>query len=171
MVDVILVNERDEQISTMEKMLVHERGLLHRAFSVVLYNATGEMLIHKRAADKHHCPGMWTNACCSHPKPDENTLCAASRRLEEELGYTRVPLKHVFSFLYKAQFENSLIEHEYDHVFIGHTAKDPVINLAEIAEYKWMRMDKLRADIGARPSAYTPWFRILIEKLPNENVK
>ena len=117
--DIILVNEEDVQVGTMEKMEVHERGLLHRAFSVFIFNKAGEMLLQQRALSKYHSGGLWTNACCSHPRPGEKTEDAAARRLFEELGFG-TELRFAFSFTYKAAFDNGLTEHEFDHVFVGH---------------------------------------------------
>jgi len=116
--DVILVNEQDQPVGTMEKMEVHQKALLHRAFSVFLFNDRGEMLLHKRADSKYHSGGLWTNACCSHPRPGEDTRSAAEKRLQEEMGIV-TPLTKAFDFIYKASFDNGLTEHEFDHVFTG----------------------------------------------------
>ena len=116
--DLILVNNKDEQVGTMEKMEAHRKALLHRAFSVFIFNTKGEMLLQQRAMSKYHSPGLWTNACCSHPRPGETTIAAAQRRLKEELGFV-VPLQKAFDFIYTASFDNGLTENEFDHVFTG----------------------------------------------------
>lgn len=164
MVDVILVNEKDKQIGTEEKMQAHVNGHLHRAFSVLLYNSKDEMLIHKRAVTKYHCPGLWTNACCSHPMPKENREEAAKRRLFEELGYENIELKEIFTFTYKAKFDNGLTEHEIDTVFKGKTdLNPPKINPDEIEEFKWVSIEELKKDILANPQKYTVWFKEIIK--------
>src|SRR5215468_430433 len=116
MEQVILVNELDEEIGTMEKLSAHEQGVLHRAISVFIFNEKGEMLLQQRASRKYHSGGLWTNACCSHPHPGEATHAAALRRLKEEMGF-ETSLKKAFDFVYKTSFDNGLTEHEFDHVF------------------------------------------------------
>ena len=116
--NVILVDENDAPIGIMEKIEVHQKALLHRAFSVFIFNSKGEMLLQKRANNKYHSPGLWTNACCSHPSPGQDTLEAATKRLQEEMGFTTA-IEKVFDFIYKAPFDNGLTEYEFDHVFIG----------------------------------------------------
>lgn len=164
---VILVNEYDQEIGQMEKMEAHEKGLLHRAFSVFIFNSEGEMLLQKRALHKYHSPGLWTNSCCSHPYPNENVYDAANRRLNEEMGMS-TDLNFAFSFQYKAEFDNGLIEHEYDHVFIGRTDQAPKLNPEEVAEFKYISIDELIQDIEINPDNYTPWFKICLNEVLNK---
>jgi isopentenyl-diphosphate Delta-isomerase len=159
--EVILVDAHDTCIGTMEKMEAHEKGLLHRAFSILLVNEKGEMLLQQRALEKYHSPGLWTNACCSHPRPNESNTEAADRRLQEELGMT-VSLKELFQFTYRAELEYGLIEHEIDHVFWGITNEDPTINLTEVMSYKWISLLELKQDMNAHPEKYTAWFNLLM---------
>jgi len=160
---VILVNQKDEIIGTEEKMKAHRSGKLHRAFSIILFNKKGEVLIQKRAKSKYHSPGLWTNTCCSHPRPREGLKLAAERRLKEEMGIN-CKLKEVFSFIYKAKLGN-LIEHEFDHVFFGKFNGEPNPNKKEVADWRWAKLKDLKADIKENPKKYTPWFKILIRKI------
>ena len=160
---VILVNEKDEPIGLMGKMEAHEKGLLHRAFSVFIFNSQGELLLQQRAASKYHSPSLWTNTCCSHPRAGETNQQAGERRLEEEMGL-RVPLKEVFSFVYKAPFDNGLIEHEYDYVLVGYSDALPQINPEEVASWKWLSLEAVREDILQSPEQYTAWFKIIFEE-------
>lgn len=172
MQEVILVNEFDEPIGSMEKMEAHEKALLHRAFSVFLFNKKGEMLLQKRAATKYHSPSLWTNACCSHPMPGEITEQAALRRLEEELGFI-TSLKKAFHFTYMADFDNGLTEHEFDHVFVGEYEGDMQLNPEEVSEVCYRSMADIRADIDRNPDNYTAWFIIafpIMEKWQDFNV-
>lgn len=164
---VILVNDQDQEIGTEEKMEAHRKGLLHRAFSIFIYNSKGEMLLHKRALTKYHSGGLWTNACCSHPRKKESIQEAGHRRLQEEFGFD-CPLKEAFSFIYKADLDKGLKEHEFDHVLIG-TYDGPIdaLNPEEIDSYKWITTDNLKKDLLEHPEAYTVWFRIAIEQLNN----
>lgn len=162
--EVILVNEADEPIGTMEKMEAHQKGLLHRAFSVFIFNDKGEMLLQQRALDKYHSGGLWTNACCSHPRPEEDTLKAAERRLLEEMGI-QTELKFKNSFTYKSNFENGLTEHEYDHIFVGLYNKEPEINHAEVNSYCWKSVESIKNSIKQMPGIYTTWFKIALEKV------
>ena len=162
--EVILVNEHDVQTGTMEKMEVHQKALLHRAFSVFVFNKKGEILLQKRAAKKYHSAGLWTNACCSHPKPGEETLMAAQVRLQEEMGFN-THLKKAFDFIYKAPFDNGLTEHEFDHVFIG--TYDGVItpNAEEVSDYCFKPVDEIKNSIHSHPQKYTEWFKIAFPKM------
>jgi isopentenyl-diphosphate delta-isomerase len=162
--EVILVDELDNAIGIMEKLEAHQKGLLHRAFSVFIFNNKGELLLQQRALNKYHSAGLWTNTCCSHPRPNENTLNAANRRLAEEMGM-KCELTHKSQFIYKTHFENGLIEHEFDHVFFGNSIKDPVINKEEVENYCWMDLKKIISDIESNPSKYTYWFKIVMKKL------
>ena len=160
---VILVNEKDEPIGLMGKMEVHEKGLLHRAFSVFVFNSKQEVLLQQRAACKYHSPNLWTNTCCSHPRAGETNQQAGERRLQEEMGL-QVPLQEVFSFIYKAPFDNGLTEHEYDHVLIGYSDAQPQINPEEVASWKWLSLEAIKEDILQAPERYTAWFKIIFEE-------
>ncbi|ADY52279.1 isopentenyl-diphosphate delta-isomerase, type 1 [Pseudopedobacter saltans DSM 12145] len=163
---VILVNENDEAIGTMAKLGAHLKPTLHRAFSVCLFNDKGEMLLQKRASGKYHCGGLWTNTCCSHPRPEEDTLNAANRRLMEEMGIT-TELSEVFDFTYQAVFDNGLFEYEFDHVFFGTFSDKPLINTEEVEDWKYLSLEDIRIDLSRNPEKYTPWFKLIIEKLDN----
>lgn len=145
-------------------MSTHELGLLHRAFSVWVFNAKGEVMLQQRALGKYHCGGLWTNTCCSHPRPGEATADAAHRRLQEEMGFD-CALTEVLEFIYHVDFPNGLTEHEYLHVFIGHSDADPVINPEEAEAFQWITLKALRSDIAADPEKYTYWFRLTLDKL------
>jgi len=161
---VILVDEHDRQTGIMDKMEVHEKGLLHRAFSIFIFNSKGEMLLQQRAAGKYHSPLLWTNSCCSHPLPGEEVQDAATRRLEEEMGF-QTPLRKAFSFIYQTSFDNGLTEYEFDHVFVG--TYDGLVSpdAAEVAEYEYVKPDQVEADIAVYPQRYTEWFKIAFPKL------
>ncbi len=160
---VILVNEQDQQIGVMEKIEAHEKALLHRAFSVFIFNDKGELMLQQRAADKYHSPLLWTNTCCSHQKQGESNIDAGKRRLQEEMGFT-TELKEVCSFIYKAPFDNGLTEHEFDHVLIGNYNKEPKLNPDEAHAYKWISLEEVKADMKKSPEQYTAWFLIIFEK-------
>ena len=162
MIEVQLVDNQDNPIGAMEKLLAHEKGELHRALSVIIVNSKNEILLQRRALGKYHSPGLWTNTCCSHPYPGEDTLDAAKRRLKEEMGMT-AELKFVFKFLYKCNFENGLIEHELDHVFIGQSDDTPHINTDEAMAFSWTSMEELEADMEKNPNNYTFWFKLIIQ--------
>jgi isopentenyl-diphosphate delta-isomerase len=161
---VILVNENDEPLGLMEKLEAHQQGILHRAFSVFLFNSKNEMLLQQRAASKYHCPLLWTNTCCSHPRENESNLAAAERRLKEEMGLT-THLSHAFHFIYKAEFSNGLIEHELDHVFVGISDTPPNINPEEVNNFSYVSLDWLKQDILSNPNEYTPWFKIALPRV------
>ena len=160
---VILVNEKDEPIGLMGKMEAHEKGLLHRAFSVFVFNSKQEVLLQQRAACKYHSPNLWTNTCCSHPRAGETNQQAGERRLQEEMGL-QVPLQEVFSFIYKAPFDNGLTEHEYDHVLVGYSDAQPQINPEEVTSWKWLSLEAIKEDILQAPEQYTAWFKIIFEE-------
>ncbi len=162
--DLILVDEQDEAIGTMEKMAVHEKALLHRAFSVFIFNSKGMMLLQQRAAKKYHSANLWTNTCCSHPYPGDNTLQAARKRLQEEMGFS-TDLKKAFSFIYKAPFDNGLTEHEFDHVFIGYYDGDIHPDPKEVSDYCYMSLKEISAAINSHPDKYTEWFKIAFPKV------
>jgi isopentenyl-diphosphate delta-isomerase len=160
---VILVNENNEQIGTMAKMEAHEKAVLHRAFSVFITNDNGEIMLQQRAASKYHSPLLWTNTCCSHQRVGETNIEAGKRRLQEEMGF-QAELKELFSFIYKAPFDNGLTEHELDHVMIGSFNAEPNINLDEVEAWKWMSPEAIKEDISNNPKEYTAWFKIIFDK-------
>jgi isopentenyl-diphosphate delta-isomerase len=160
---VILVDVNDEPIGLMNKMEAHEKALLHRAFSVFVLNSNNEIMLQQRASHKYHSPLLWTNTCCSHQRAGETNLQAGARRLEEEMGFV-VPLKELFSFIYKAPFDNGLTEHELDHVMIGYSNEEPVINPDEVESWKWMKIEDVKNDMENHPEIYTVWFKIIFDK-------
>lgn len=160
---VILVNDKDEQIGLMPKLEAHEKALLHRAFSVFIFNKNNELMLQKRALDKYHSPGLWTNTCCSHQREGESNLEAGKRRLLEEMGFTAA-LKETISFIYKAPFDNGLTEYEFDHILVGNFNGMPNINSSEVADWKWMPIEAVKNDIKNNPSIYTEWFKIIFDK-------
>lgn len=160
---VVLVNEKDEKIGLMEKMEAHKKALLHRAFSVFVFNDAGEVMIQQRALSKYHSPGLWANTCCSHPRDKEDILMAGKRRLREEMGF-ETELKHSTSFIYKASFDNGLTEHEFDHILMGHYNDPPRINKEEVADWKWISLEDLKEDIHRNPEIFAAWFKIIFEK-------
>lgn len=160
---VILVNENDEPIGLMPKMEAHEKAVLHRAFSVFVLNDKNELMLQQRAADKYHSPLLWANTCCSHQRENETNIEAGNRRLQEEMGFN-TELKELFSFIYKAPFDNGLTEHELDHVMIGYYNGEPTINSDEVEAWKWMDIDEVRKDIQQNPNIYTAWFKIIFDK-------
>ena len=161
---VILVNENDAQIGIMEKMAAHIVPRLHRAFSIFIFNSKGELLLQQRALTKYHSPGLWTNTCCSHPRNGESLEQATSRRLKEEMGLT-CDMHEVFTFIYKAPVGLGLTEHEYDHVWFGHSDDLPVINTEEVASYKYMSLADITEDLKQHPECYTEWFKISFEEI------
>ena len=160
---VILVDENDNPIGEMEKIEAHEKGLLHRAFSVFIYNDRNELMLQQRALSKYHTPGLWTNTCCSHQKVGESNVEAGQRRLMEEMGFS-VPLEEKMSFTYKAPFDNGLTEHEYDHILVGHYNEEPNPNPEEVESWKWESLENVQKDIAENPDKYTAWFKIIFEK-------
>jgi len=161
--NVILVNENDEQIGLMPKMEAHEKAVLHRAFSVFIFNDKNELMLQQRALSKYHSPGLWTNTCCSHQRDGESNIQAGKRRLEEEMGFV-VDLQESISFIYKAPFDNGLTEHEYDHILIGKYNDVPTINSDEVADWKWMPLKEVKMNMEVHPELYTAWFKIIFEK-------
>jgi len=160
---VILVDVNDNQIGLMPKLEAHEKGVLHRAFSVFIFNNNGELMLQKRALTKYHSPGLWTNTCCSHQREGESNIYAAKRRLIEEMGFV-TELYEKTSFIYKAKFENGLIEHELDHIIVGNYNQSPIINSFEVDSWKWMSMEDIKNNIKDQPYNYTAWFKIIFEK-------
>ncbi len=160
---VILVDTADRELGTMEKMEAHEKAILHRAFSVFIFNDRGELMLQQRAAHKYHSPLLWTNTCCSHQRQRESNIEAGKRRLREEMGF-EVDLDEKFHFVYKAEFDNGLTEHELDHVMVGYYNGEPTINLEEVASWKWINMEVLQQDMKDHPQDYTAWFKIIFDR-------
>lgn len=166
MEQVILVNEMDVELGLMEKMEAHTKALLHRAFSVFIFNEKGELLLQQRAISKYHSGGLWTNTCCSHPRPGETVLQAANRRLKEEMGFETALVK-VLDFVYKAPFSNGLTEHEFDHVLVGNY--DGIINpnQEEVEHYSFNSLSDIEIKINQCPEIYTEWFKIAFPLIKN----
>lgn len=162
--EVILVNERDEAVGTMEKMEAHKKGLLHRAFSVFIFDAEGRMLLQQRAAGKYHGAHLWTNACCSHPYPGEEVAEAAIRRLQEEMGFS-TEVEEIFSFTYRAEVENDLVEHEFDHVFAGQYNGPFQLNPEEVETVRYADLTSIKEEIEKAPHHFTTWFRIALPRV------
>jgi len=160
---IILVNENDEPVGTMGKLETHEKGLLHRAFSIFVKNQEGKLMLQKRAVTKYHSGGLWTNTCCGHPRTGEETLAAAHRRLREEMGFD-CHLEEVFVFHYTTSLEKGLTENEIDHVFVGTFSEEPHINPEEADDWVWMTREEIEKDLAAHPEKYTYWFGIAMQK-------
>ena len=158
---IILVDEHDREIGKGGKLEAHQKGILHRAISVFVFNGKGELLLQKRAKTKYHSAGLWSNTCCSHPRPGEDILSAATRRLKEEMGLA-VELTHIGHLIYRVEFPNGLTEHEYDHIFVGESDTTPTLNPAEADDWKWVSPEVLRQDIADYPERYSYWFRIAL---------
>lgn len=161
---VILVNKSDEPVGVMDKMEAHEKGLLHRAFSVFIFDTKGRMLLQQRAGEKYHGAFLWTNACCSHPYPGEKVEAAAQRRLKEELGFD-TGIHEIFSFTYHAAVENGLTEHEYDHVFAGIYEGPVEANKTEVAAFRYQEMSEIKSGIQNQPQLFTVWFKIVFPRI------
>jgi len=166
MENVILVDEKDNQVGLMPKLEAHQKGLLHRAFSVFIFNSDYKLLLQKRASSKYHSGGLWTNTCCSHPRDGENIIDAANRRLNEEMGI-KTSLRKVFDFIYTAELDNNLIENEFDHVLYGVYDIDPILNKEEAEDFKWIDMETLKNDIENNTDQYTVWFKIAFDYFYN----
>lgn len=160
---VVLVNENDEAIGVEEKIRAHQIGALHRAFSVFVFNSSGQLLLQKRALTKYHSRGLWSNTCCGHPRPGETVERASRRRLSEEMGFDS-ELRKLFDFVYRARLEDGLTEHEYDHILVGHFDGVPKADFTEVAEWKWMDLATLRVDLEEHPESYTYWFRLSFDR-------
>lgn len=160
---VVLVNENDEKIGLMGKLEAHQKAVLHRAFSVFIFNDKNELMLQQRALDKYHSPGLWANTCCSHQRDGETSIEAGKRRLMEEMGFS-TEIKETISFIYKAPFDNGLTEHELDHILVGTFEGKPNINPDEVAAWKWMDLEMVKTDIQNKPSLYTEWFKIIFDK-------
>jgi len=161
---VVLVDQQDKAVGEMEKMEAHEKAVLHRAFSVFVFNDRDELMLQQRALGKYHSPGLWTNTCCSHPRTGETFLEAGHRRLVEEMGFD-CEIEKIFDFIYKAKLDKGLIEHEFDHVLFGRYNDVPEINPEEVESWKWMKMEDIAADMKSHPENYTVWFRIAFERV------
>ena len=162
MEQVILVDNQDNEVGTMEKMEAHRKGMLHRAFSILLFNSRGELLLQKRAASKYHSGGLWTNTCCSHPLPNETLAKASDRKLQQEMGI-KTPLTFAFKFIYKTPLEKGLIEHEFDHVFFGTFDGKPIINKDEVEDWKFASLASIHKGIARSPEAYAHWFKMILD--------
>ncbi len=167
MEEVILVDRADNAVGTAGKMETHRRGWLHRAFSIFVFNTQGQLMLQKRQSSKYHCGGLWSNTCCSHPRAGEKLLQAAYRRLQEEMGI-HCKLKELFSFYYRVEFDNGLIENEIDHVLVGHHDGEPVLNPEEAEDWKWISLEDLREDIRKHPDQYTYWFKKSIDRVATD---
>jgi len=161
--EVILVDTSDNPIGTMPKMEAHEKAALHRAFSVFIINKEGQLMLQQRALHKYHSPGLWTNTCCSHQRLGETNLEAGARRLQEEMGF-ETPLEELFSFIYKAPFDNGLTEHELDHILLGYYDAVPEINEEEVASWKWMDLEQVAEEKKTKPENYSVWFKIIFDR-------
>lgn len=161
---IVLVSEHDDMIGIMDKMEAHRQGLLHRAFSIYIFNSKGEMLLQQRALTKYHSGGLWTNACCSHPMPGEKVKEAAERRLMEELGF-ETTIEKIFDFVYKAEFENGLTEHEFDHVFAGEYEGELNVDPEEVKDYTYTGISAIKNMLEQDPQKFTAWFHIAFPKI------
>lgn len=161
---VVLVNENGKAIGEMDKLEAHHKGMLHRAFSVFVFNDKGELLLQQRAKHKYHGAELWTNTCCSHPQLGEDILLGAEDRLKYEMGLQcNLELSHFF--VYRTEVENNMIENEFDYVFIGYSNENPIINKDEVQDYKWMELNKVLEDINQNPKIYTYWFKVALNKV------
>lgn len=158
---VILVDLDDKVKGTMEKMEAHEKGLLHRAFSILLFNSMGELLMQKRAASKYHSAGLWTNTCCSHPRPEETLEDATRRKLKQEMGIDIQP-EFAYKFIYKVALDNELTEYEYDYVFTGIFDGEPIINRDEVEDWRFISKNNLVEEMKTNPDDFTHWFKLII---------
>lgn len=161
MEQIILVDEYDREMGCAEKLQAHVEGRLHRAFSIFIFDSRQRLLLQKRAQTKYHSANLWSNTCCGHPRPGESTQAAAHRRLREEMNFD-CELREVFEFLYKAEFENKLIEHEYDHVFVGEFNGVPAVNVSEVQAWRWTGFEELTSNAQRFPQDYTYWLKVLI---------
>lgn len=165
---VVLVDEQDVPRGASEKLRAHRDGALHRAFSILVFDGRGRLLLQKRAARKYHSPGLWTNTCCGHPRPGEATVDAARRRLREEMGIDTA-LRPLFTFRYRADVGGGLTENEYDHVLVGRYDGEPRPDPAEAEAWRWSALSALRGEVGRDPDRFTRWFRILLDRLPPDD--
>ena len=161
---IILVDENDKQIGAAGKLETHEKGLLHRAFSIFVKNNKDEMMLQKRAVGKYHSEGLWSNTCCGHPRSGEELMLAAHRRLKEEMGFD-CPLNEIFSFIYQKNLDKGLKENEFLHVFIGEYDNVPILNPEEASDWRWATPDEIKSNVSKNPDNYTYWFKIVLEKM------
>lgn len=161
--EVTLVDERDRVVGSAEKLAAHRSGQLHRAVSVFVFDEAGHMLLQRRAPTKYHSSGRWSNTCCGHPRPGETPGDAAHRRLQEEMGLN-CPLESAFSFRYRADVGNGLVENEYDHVFVGRYAGSPIPHPDEVDAWRWASVDEVLEDVADHPDQYTPWLKIVLDE-------
>lgn len=161
---IILVDNNDIEVGTIEKMEAHVEGKLHRAFSIFVFNSKGEMMLQRRALHKYHSGGLWTNTCCGHPNAGETLDEAVHRRLMQEMGFD-CELKEIKSFLYYACLDNKLIEHEIDHIFLGYYDEEPIINKEEVEEWMWISLDNLRKEVEEHPDQFTYWFKVAMDEV------
>lgn len=161
---ITLVDEHDKEVGVVEKLAAHLSGKLHRAISIFVFDARGRLLLQQRASTKYHSGGLWSNTCCSHPRHGEPTVDAARRRLAEEMGID-CELEEAFSFVYRAELPNGLIEHEYDHVFFGHHDGDPVPDPEEVDDWKWTGLAELKADVQVNPQSYSFWLVACLDRV------
>ena len=162
--DVILVDEKDNPMGQMEKLEAHQKAVLHRAFSIFIFNSKGDMLLQQRVEDKYHSGGLWSNACCSHPRPGEDLMQAAGRRLKEEMGFD-TPLEKIFDFIYRAELENGLTEHEFDHVLAGEYEGAVTFNTSEVKNTVYKDMRDIGQSLQENPGQYTAWFRLIFPRI------
>lgn len=160
---VLLVDTQDRVLGTMSKLKAHQKGVLHRAFSVFILNRQNALMLQQRAWDKYHSPGLWTNTCCSHQREGEDSLTAGKRRLQEEMGL-EAPLTPLFTFIYKAPFDNGLTEHELDHVLLGYSEQSPNPNPQEVTDWQWMPLEEVQRKLTEQPEQFTVWFKIIFER-------
>ncbi len=154
---VLRVGENDELLGIEEKLTAHQQGILHRAFSIFVFNKSGDLLLQQRSHEKYHSSGRWSNTCCGHPRQGETTEDAAHRRLQEEMGFD-CDLQEVESFTYRVQLDNGLIENEYDHIFVGRFDAEPLPKLHEVNDWRWMTFTVALNEAFAHPERYTAWF-------------
>ena len=164
---MVLVDAADQQTGVCEKLETHRRGLRHRAFSVIIKNAAGHILLQQRAAEKYHSPGLWANACCGHPGAGEDVRAAAQRRLTEEMGFV-CDIYPVRQHSYCADVGGGLTENEFVHVFFGRFEGAVAPNPAEAADYRWWTPDALLADVAADPNRCSAWIRDYLHHFGNE---
>lgn len=164
MEEVVLVDTNDTQIGTMEKLEAHQKGVLHRAFSIFIFDPEGRLLLQKRAKQKYHSGGLWTNTCCSHPRPGEELLSATHRRLMEEMGFDS-PVEEIHAFVYRAELDHGLTEHEYDHVFVGEWRGTPKPDPDEVEDWRFISIKDLRQEIAEKPETYTYWLKSCLEEI------
>lgn len=161
---VIQVDEKDQFQGVVEKIEAHKKGILHRAVSVIIFNSNGEMLLQKRANSKYHSGGLWSNATCTHPNPDETNEQASLRRVYEEMGIT-ANLSHLYSFIYKVDLENGMIEYEFDHVFVGISDQKPTLNPKETSAFKYLSIQNIKEEIEYSPEIFSAWFKLIFNEL------